>query len=90
MPVGPAVLSLQTGAPLITAFVSYTPTKLRIEFTPPIAHPEKGSQQENVLAMIQETANRFAFGIAGKTEDWHMLQRVFIDREFRDREAIQA
>ena len=90
MPVGPAVLSLQTGAPLITAFVSYTPTKLRIEFTSPIAHPANGSQQEKVLAMIQETANRFASGITSKTEDWHMLQRVFIDGDFLEREASQA
>ncbi len=87
MPVGPALLSLQTGAPLITAFVTYTPTKLKIEFESVVEIPKTGSSQEKVQAMIQETAHRFEKGIRAKTEDWHMLQRVFIDADFKEREV---
>ena len=86
MPVGPAVLAIQTDSPLITAFVSYTPTKLQIHFESAIDVPDLPSQQEKVAAMIQETANRFEKSIRSKTEDWHMLQRVFIDASFQGRD----
>lgn len=90
MPVGPAILSIQTGAPLITAFVSYTPTKLKIEFLPAIPVPSTGSNQEKILQMIQETAYRFESAIKVKTEDWHMLQRVFLDQDFFDKELSES
>ncbi len=85
MPVGPAILAIQTGAPLITAFVSYEKTGIRIVFQKPIEVPSEGSQAEKVSAMIQESANRFGAHIAKKTADWHMLQRIWIDGDFVER-----
>jgi KDO2-lipid IV(A) lauroyltransferase len=85
MPIGPAILSIQTGAPLITAFVSYEPRGIRIVFQKPIEVPTEGTQAEKATAMIQETADRFADHIREKTSDWHMLQRIWIDGDFVER-----
>jgi KDO2-lipid IV(A) lauroyltransferase len=85
MPIGPAALSIQTGAPLITAFVSYEPKKIRIVFQKPIEVPTAGTQSEKIAHMIQETANRFAGHIFERTTDWHMLQRIWIDGDFVER-----
>lgn len=85
MPIGPAALSIQTGAPLITAFVSYEPSKIRIVFQKPIEIPAEGSTSEKAEKMIQETADRFAGHIFEKTADWHMLQRIWIDGDFVER-----
>lgn len=87
MPIGPAALSIQTGAPLITAFVSYEPTKIRIVFQKPIEIPSEGSTSEKAQKMIQETANRFAGHIFENTADWHMLQRIWTDGDFVERDA---
>lgn len=85
MPVGPAALALQTGAPLVTAFVSYEPDKIRIVFQKPIATPAEGTQTEKMAHMIQECADRFAAHIFDRTADWHMLQRIWIDGDFAER-----
>ena len=83
MPGGPALLALQTGAPLITAFVQYERRGIRIIFQAPIAIPAPGTQNERVAAMTQECADRFASSIKNSTEDWHMLQRIWVDGDFR-------
>jgi KDO2-lipid IV(A) lauroyltransferase len=85
MPAGPALLSIQTGAPLITAFVKYEKNGIRIIFEDEIAIPEFGTQQEKISFMIQECANRFSRLIALYTEDWHMLQRIWVDGDFKER-----
>ena len=86
MPVGPALLSIQTGAPLITAFVKYEHVGIRIIFGPEIEIPDSGTQQEKVRAMTQECANRFGRLIKEHTQDWHMLQRIWIDGDFVERD----
>ena len=87
MPVGPALLSLQTGAPLITAFVKYEDVGIRIIFESEIAIPESGSDSEKVAAMTQVCAARFGRKIRENTADWHMLQRIWIDGDFVERES---
>ncbi len=87
MPVGPALLSLQTGAPLITAFVKYEDVGIRIIFESEIAIPESGSDSEKVAAMTQVCADRFGRQIRENTADWHMLQRIWIDGDFVERES---
>ena len=84
MPLGPAVLSIQTGAPLITAFVTYEPGKIRIVFQEPIAIPSAGTQAQKIEQMVQECADRFASNIVANTVDWHMLQRIWIDGDFKE------
>jgi len=84
MPAGPAVLAISTGAPLLTAYVSYRPKGIHIDFSA-IEVSQEGTQQERVQATVQRCADNFAKGIAEHPEDWHMLQRIWIDADFKER-----
>jgi KDO2-lipid IV(A) lauroyltransferase len=85
MPAGPAVLSIQTGAPLLTAFVRYLESGIEITFEPAIEIPSAGKTAEKVAVMIQESASRLERHLAIHTTDWHMLQRIWIDGDFQER-----
>ncbi len=85
MPAGPAMLSVQTGAPLITAFVSYVESGIHIHFEGAVAVPENGDLSAKVATMTQVVADRFASHLKTKTADWHMLQRIWIDEDFKER-----
>jgi len=85
MPAGPALLAIRTGAPLISAYVSYTPTGIHIDFTR-IELPNKASETEQVAALVQKSADLFSEGIAKYPQDWHMMQRIWIDGDFKDRD----
>jgi KDO2-lipid IV(A) lauroyltransferase len=84
MPAGPALLALRTKAPLITAFVSYTETGVHIEFRNIIV-PSSGDESRKVKEIVQMTAQNFEDGISESPEDWHMLQRIWIDGDFKER-----
>ena len=84
MPAGPAVLALKTGAVLLTAFVSYTTQGIHITFDE-LSIPSSGSQEEKVSNLVQQSAKNFERGIAQHPEDWHMLQRIWIDEDFQER-----
>ena len=86
MPAGPAVLSIQTGAPLLTAFVRYLDIGIEITFEPAIEIPTTGKTADKVAAMIQESATRLERHLSEHTTDWHMLQRIWIDGDFKERE----
>lgn len=73
MPAGPAALSLRTGAPLIPATLHYDGPELVITFHDTV-EPVGG-----LAGMTQRCADAFAEGIAAHPEDWHMLQRIFLD-----------
>jgi lauroyl/myristoyl acyltransferase len=84
MPAGPALLALKTDAPLITAFVSYTETGINIVFKN-VVIPTSGTQEQQVAEIVQMTAQHFEDGIKENPEDWHMLQRIWIDGDFVER-----
>jgi KDO2-lipid IV(A) lauroyltransferase len=84
MPAGPALLALKTKAPLITAFVSYTDDGIHIEFNT-VVLPESGNESEMVQEIVQTTAQLFESGIKKAPQDWHMLQRIWVDGDFKDR-----
>lgn len=84
MPAGPALLALRTKAPLITAYVSYTDSGIHIEFSHVIL-PDSGSEKEKVQEIVQMTAANFQNGISKNPQDWHMLQRIWIDGDFKER-----
>ena len=86
MPAGPALLAVRTGIPLITAFVSYTDTGIHIEFNS-VDIPSDGSESERIAKVVQICADHFARGIASSPQDWHMLQRIWIDGDFQERNA---
>ena len=84
MPAGPALLALKTGAPLITAFVSYTDSGIHIDFQE-VALPVSGNESEKVQHIVQRTAQHFEKGISEHPHDWHMLQRIWTDGDFMER-----
>ncbi|HET6299490.1 MAG TPA: phosphatidylinositol mannoside acyltransferase [Kribbella sp.] len=73
MPAGPAALSLRTGAPLIPATLHYEGPDLVITFHETI------ESAGGAAVMTQRCADAFAAGIAAHPQDWHMLQRIFLD-----------
>jgi lauroyl/myristoyl acyltransferase len=73
MPAGPAALSVRTGAPLIPATLHYDGPDLVITFHDPI------DRTGGPARMTQRCADAFALGIADHPQDWHMLQRIFLD-----------
>ena len=85
MPAGPAILALRTGAPLLSAYISYTPSGIHIDLRL-IQLPDQGSEVEKVAAIVQISADHFADGIRNNPQDWHMMQRIWIDGDFKDRQ----
>jgi KDO2-lipid IV(A) lauroyltransferase len=79
MPAGPVVLALREGLPLVAAHVSYTPEGIHIEFTE-IVIADGETEDERIQLTVQRLADAFATGIARDPQDWHMLQRIWIDR----------
>lgn len=86
MPAGPALLAIRTGIPLITAYVSYTPTGIHIDFNS-VEVPVSGSEEERISIIVQRCADLFAKGISAAPQDWHMLQRIWVDGDFQERIA---
>ena len=84
MPAGPALLAIRTGADLITAYVSYTASGIHIDFRKvQIASGE--TETERVAKTVQLCADNFAAGISEHPQDWHMLQRIWVDGDFVER-----
>ena len=69
---------------MITAFVSYTETGIHIDFIE-VPVPSSGSDEEKVSNIVQKMAQQFEVGITAHPEDWHMLQRIWTDGDFRER-----
>ena len=84
MPAGPAVLAIKTEAIFLTAFVNYTERGIHITFDE-IQIPVNGTQEEKVSELVQKSADNFADGIRCYPQDWHMLQRIWIDDDFKER-----
>lgn len=78
MPAGPAVLAVKEGLPLVVAHVSYTDLGIHIDFHP-ISVSRIGSDEERIAQTVQSIASTFELGIKEHPEDWHMLQRIWID-----------
>lgn len=80
MPAGPALLAIQTGAPLYTAISWYeNPKQTHCIIEGPLELPTDGPLDKRVKQTTQLIADAFARGIARHPEDWHMLQRLWLD-----------
>ncbi len=80
MPGGPAMLAQQTGALLLPATLWYDDSPvMRGRIHAPVGVPETGTRAEKTSVMTQAVADAFAAGIAEHPEDWHMLQRLWLD-----------
>ena len=78
MPAGPALLAIKTGIPLIVAHVSYTQRGIHIDFHP-VDIATAGSEAHRISQTVQAIADLFAQGITQHPEDWHMLQKIWVD-----------
>ncbi|MGW5668760.1 phosphatidylinositol mannoside acyltransferase [Micromonospora sp. NPDC003776] len=82
MPAGPALLAIRTGAPLYVASMWYEPHVACAALEGPLALPDPGSAplDDRVRSVTQRIADCLAAGIARHPEDWHMLQRMWLDQ----------
>ncbi|MEU0161743.1 phosphatidylinositol mannoside acyltransferase [Streptomyces sp. NPDC006261] len=80
MPAGPALLAQQTGAMLLPVTLSYGSTPvMKALIHPAVEVPQEGTRAERTATMTQQLADAFALGIAEHPQDWHMLQRLWLD-----------
>ncbi|RCG26212.1 phosphatidylinositol mannoside acyltransferase [Sphaerisporangium album] len=79
MVAGPALLALQTGTPLHPATLWFDGDGWGLRIHDEVPVPAEGSRQEKVKAMTQAMARAFEEGITEHPEDWHMLQRIWLD-----------
>ncbi|WP_329193723.1 MULTISPECIES: phosphatidylinositol mannoside acyltransferase [unclassified Streptomyces] len=80
MPAGPALLAQQTGAALLPVTLHYGETpRMYGRIHPEVPVPAAGTRTEKTAVMTQAVADAFAAGIAAHPEDWHMLQRLWLD-----------
>ena len=80
MPAGPALVAMRAGVPLLTASVTYTDNGIHIYFRR-IEIPDGDDETDRVAKTVQMIAKNFEQGIAAHPQDWHMLQRIWIDQK---------
>jgi len=88
---GPAALALTTGSPLVTTVISYerlrgarrraarSPWGIVIHFTEAVEVPTDVQRADRVRVLTQAWVDQFADGVRKHPQDWHMLQKVFVD-----------
>jgi lauroyl/myristoyl acyltransferase len=83
MPAGPAILALRTGAPLFTVDMWFEDDGPRAALRGPIPlpGPDEGALDVRTRLLTQRIADSLALGIAAHPEDWHMLQRLWLDEQ---------
>jgi KDO2-lipid IV(A) lauroyltransferase len=84
MPPGPAALAMRTGAALVPVTLYYEgaePDHHAVLHFHPEVDPDTGGARgaARVALLTQRVADVFTEGIAAHPEDWHMLQRMFLD-----------
>ncbi len=79
MPPGPALLALRTGAPLFAFGMWNTAEATHARLYGPLPVPTEGDLSVRVATLTQTVADELARGIAAHPEDWHMLQRLWLD-----------
>ncbi|GAA2444943.1 phosphatidylinositol mannoside acyltransferase [Actinomadura vinacea] len=79
MPAVSGALALQTGAALIPVTLWYEGEYWAARVHDEVPAPAGGVRQEKIQAMTQELARVFEEGIAAHPEDWHMLQKVWVE-----------
>jgi phosphatidylinositol dimannoside acyltransferase len=80
LPAGPAALAVQTGAALMPVacwFVGEAEWAAHVYDEIPV--PGSGTRKEKIAAMTQALATVFEQAIREHPEDWHMLQKVFVN-----------
>lgn len=87
MPIGPAAISMLTGAPIFAAGLYYQGPRAYVHVTPAVTAPPGDWTTfsrtdpdfiEAAKAYTQSIADQMAKGIAEHPQDWHMLQPLFL------------
>ena len=76
LPAGPAMIARTTGAVLMPVTLAYEGPRLHVRLYEPVP-PKPGA--DGVRAMTQQVADAFSEGIRAHPQDWHMLQKVFVE-----------
>ena len=96
MAVGPAALAINTGAALYPCIVHYEPQpqghgwRTVVTFHDAVAEPTDGTPREKIQVMTQACADVLAEAVHERTQDWHMMQRVFTKDLSDDHVSAQA
>jgi KDO2-lipid IV(A) lauroyltransferase len=80
MPAGPAALAVQTGAALMPVgcwFVGETEWAAHVYDEIPV--PASGTRKAKIAEMTQALTTVFEQAIREHPEDWHMLQKLFVN-----------
>jgi len=97
--VGPAALAVSLGAPLFAVAITYerlrgarrraagTPWGIVLDFMPIEVPPAGLTSREQVQVMSQSWVQALEQAIARDPQDWHMLQKVFVEDLDADRYA---
>ena len=88
---GPAALAISTGAPVFAAAITYerlrgeqrraarSPWGIHLEFIEVPPPPAELPSRERIRVMTQAWVDVLGQVIARHPQDWHMLQRVFVE-----------
>ncbi|GIH94356.1 phosphatidylinositol mannoside acyltransferase [Planobispora siamensis] len=79
MPAGPALLAVHTGAALLPALPYFHGRDWGLDIAEEIEVPAEGTRQEKAAIVLQSLAMAFEKGISEHPEDWHMLQRLWLE-----------
>jgi phosphatidylinositol dimannoside acyltransferase len=80
LPAGPAMLAVQTGAALVPVSCSFVgESEWGVQVHDEIPVPATGTRKEKAAEMTQRMAGVFEDAIREHPEDWHMLQKVFVN-----------
>jgi KDO2-lipid IV(A) lauroyltransferase len=79
VPAGPPLLAVQTGAALLPATVWFEGADWGVAIHEEVPVPEEGTRQERIAAVAQGLVAVFEKGISEHPQDWHMLQRLWLD-----------
>ena len=74
LPAGPALLSLTTGAPLLSAAIREEFGGFRCVILPPIDVETTGERRKDIVTMTKALAAAFERSIASSPPDWHLFQ----------------
>ena len=73
MPIGPAMLAVSSGAPLLAAPILSTPRGWSLTFRT-VSVDRTGARKQDVVALTRALATEFERGIASSPPDWHLFQ----------------
>ncbi|MCM8791769.1 MAG: lysophospholipid acyltransferase family protein [Candidatus Omnitrophica bacterium] len=80
-PLGPAIFSLRTGAPIVSGFIirKYKDYFI-LRFEKPIYPPQNGNLKENIRILISQYKNIFERYIRRYPDQWYMFRKFWFEK----------